>query len=317
MNEIKLEYYQNELFNELKVPYNLFKVFLNININNNNNFDYLKNDYINTLHVKSINKPIIVIIHGFASGLATFINIYQKLYDIYDVYAIDLIGYGLSSKPIFTDDYILSENIFIDAIEAWRIKLNLKSITICAHSFGSFISINYYNKYPDNVKSLILIEPWNFSEHKSNNNSFVQKIPKFNFIYLLKFLQPFSYYLMFIISYDICKKISKNLINKYNVFNYLYYLNITSTADNGFFSIIDNYLYPKKPIKIFNNDLPINIIYGKNTWLDVNSGMQFAHNRNNNTKVFIIPNASHQVYAEQFEEFISIIIDLKVSCECP
>ena len=43
MNEKLLEYYQNELFNELTVPYNIFKVFLNIN---NNNFDYIKEEYI-------------------------------------------------------------------------------------------------------------------------------------------------------------------------------------------------------------------------------------------------------------------------------
>jgi pimeloyl-ACP methyl ester carboxylesterase len=295
MNLIKLEYYQNELLQELKIPYTISKVFLD------------NNDYINTLHIKSINKPIIVIIHGFASGLATFVNVYEKLYNIYDIYAIDLIGYGLSSKPIFSNDYILSETLFIDSIEAWRIKLNLKSIIICAHSFGCYISINYYNKYPDNVKALILVEPWNFSEHRINSYSI---IPMFNFINLLKILEPISYYLMFIISYNICKNISKNLINKYNIFNYLYYLNITSTADIGFFSIIDNFYYPKKPLQINNSELPLFIIYGKNTWLDIKSGIQFLQNRNKHTKLYIIPNAAHQVYAEQLHEFTSIINNL-------
>jgi abhydrolase domain-containing protein 5 len=298
MNQIKLEYYQNELLQELKIPYTISKVFLDNN-----------NDYINTLHIKSINKPIIIIIHGFASGLATFANVYEKLYNIYDIYAIDLIGYGLSSKPIFSNDYILSETLFIDSIEAWRIKLNLKSIIICAHSFGCYISVNYYNKYPDNVKSLILVEPWNFSEHRINSYSI---IPIFNFINLLKILEPISYYLMFIISYNICKNISKNLINKYNIFNYLYYLNITSTADIGFFSIIDNFYYPKKPLQINNSELPLFIIYGKNTWLDIKSGIQFLQNRNKHTKLYIIPNAAHQVYAEQLQEFTSIIIDLRI-----
>jgi pimeloyl-ACP methyl ester carboxylesterase len=298
MNQIKLEYYQNELLQELKIPYTISKVFLDNN-----------NDYINTLHIKSINKPIIIIIHGFASGLATFVNVYEKLYNIYDIYAIDLIGYGLSSKPIFSNDYILSETLFIDSIEAWRIKLNLKSIIICAHSFGCYISVNYYNKYPDNVKSLILVEPWNFSEHRINSYSI---IPMFNFINLLKILEPISYYLMFIISYNICKNISKNLINKYNIFNYLYYLNIISTADIGFFSIIDNFYYPKKPLQINNSELPLFIIYGKNTWLDIKSGIQFLQNRNKHTKLYIIPNAAHQVYAEQLQEFTSIINNLRI-----
>ena len=299
MKLIKLEYYQNELLNELTIPYKNYKVFLN------------KDHYINTLHIKSINKPIIVIIHGFASGLATFISVYEKLYNIYDIYAIDLIGYGLSSKPIFTNDYILSENIFVDAIEEWRKKLNLKSIIICAHSFGCYISTNYYNKYPNNVKALILVEPWNFSDNRLNCYSIIQKLPIFNFINLLKVLHPISYYFMFIICYYICSKLSRHLKNKTNIFNYLYYLNISSTADIGFFSIIDNYFYPKQPIQINNPDLPLFIIYGEDTWLDIKSGIKFAYNRNKKTKLFIIPNASHEVYVEQLDKFISIIIDLK------
>lgn len=305
MNKIYLEYYQNELLNELKIPYKISKVFLN------------NNEYINTLHIKSIDKPIIVIIHGFASGLATFINIYEKLYNIYDIYAIDLIGYGLSSKPIFTDNNILSENIFIDAIEAWRIKLNLKSIIICAHSFGCYVSTNYYNKYPDNVKALILAEPWSFSDNRLNNYSLIQKIPIVNFINLLKILKPISYYIMFIITINICSKISKHLKNKNNIFNYLYYLNINSTADIGFFSIVDNFCYPKKPIEINNPDLPLFIIYGQNTWLDIKSGIKFAYNRNKKTKLFIIPDATHEVYTEQLEKYTSIIIDLKTFIKDP
>ena len=305
MNQIKLEYYQNELLKELKIPYTISKVFLDNNDNDNDN------NYINTLHIKSIDRPILVIIHGFASGLATFVSVYEKLYNIYDIYAIDLIGYGLSSKPIFSNDYILSETLFIDSIEAWRIKLNLKSIIICAHSFGCYVSTNYYNKYPDNVKALILVEPWNFSDNRINNYSIIQKLPIFNFINLLKTFQPISYYFMFIISYYICSKISKHLKNKNNIFNYIYYLNISSTADIGFFSIIDNYFYPKKPLQINNPDLPLFIIYGKETWLDIKSGIKFAYNRNKNTKLYIIPNAAHEVFVEQLHEFTSIIINLR------
>jgi pimeloyl-ACP methyl ester carboxylesterase len=300
MNQIKLEYYQNELLKELKIPYTISKVYLDNN-----------NDYINTLHIKSIDRPILVIIHGFASGLATFVSVYEKLYNIYDIYAIDLIGYGLSSKPIFSNDYILSETLFIDSIEAWRIKLNLKSIIICAHSFGCYVSTNYYNKYPDNVKALILVEPWNFSDNRINNYSIIQKLPIFNFINLLKTFQPISYYFMFIISYYICSKISKHLKNKNNIFNYIYYLNISSTADIGFFSIIDNYFYPKKPLQINNPDLPLFIIYGEETWLDIKSGIKFAYNRNKHTKLYILPNAAHEVFVEQLHEFTSIIINLR------
>jgi pimeloyl-ACP methyl ester carboxylesterase len=283
-----LEYYQNKLLNTLNIPYNIFKI---------------KN--INTLHIKSnnINAPIIVIIHGFASGLATFVKLYKKLYKKYEIYAIDLIGYGLSTKIIFSNNNIISENIFIDSIEEWRKELNLKSIILCGHSFGCYLIINYYNKYSLNVKSLILIEPWNFSDKRENK--LIYKLPAINFIKFLKFLKPLSYYLMYLLSFDICKNISINLKN--DIFNYLYYINISSTGEQGFFSIIESFFYPIKPLKIKDNNIKIKIIYGENTWLDIVSGIEFYKKRKRNTQLFIIKNCAHQLYGEQLDNLIKII----------
>jgi pimeloyl-ACP methyl ester carboxylesterase len=63
-------------------------------------------------------------------------------------------------------NYYLNQNLLmiifylkIFSLIQWKHgELNLKLIILCAHSFECYISINYYNKYLNNVKSLILVE---------------------------------------------------------------------------------------------------------------------------------------------------------------
>jgi pimeloyl-ACP methyl ester carboxylesterase len=48
---------------------------------------------------------------------------------------------------------------YIDALEEWRKKLGLKEFILAGHSFGGYISILYFEKYPVRVKQLILLSP--------------------------------------------------------------------------------------------------------------------------------------------------------------
>lgn len=42
-----------------------------------------------------------VLIHGFGGSSLTFYKMLKKLQEFYHVFCIDLIGMGLSSRPIF------------------------------------------------------------------------------------------------------------------------------------------------------------------------------------------------------------------------
>jgi pimeloyl-ACP methyl ester carboxylesterase len=57
------------------------------------------------------------------------------------VYAIDLLGFGRSSRPkvLFApDDPVSVESFFVDSMEQWRQKLNLESFSLVGHSFGGY-----------------------------------------------------------------------------------------------------------------------------------------------------------------------------------
>ncbi|EGV66673.1 hypothetical protein PSN45_002712 [Yamadazyma tenuis] len=109
----------------------------------------------------------IVLIHGYAASLGLFFSNFDALSSIpgVRVHAIDLLGFGFSSRPDFpsfksdtVEDVMKVEDWFIDSIEEWRAKRNITNFVLMGHSFGGYLSSCYalkYNKPQENGKNLI------------------------------------------------------------------------------------------------------------------------------------------------------------------
>lgn len=98
----------------------------------------------------------IVLVHGYAASLGLFIDNFDSLSSIpgIKIHAIDLLGFGLSSRPKFPnfksntkEDIYKIEDWFIDAMEEWRIKRNINRFVLIGHSFGGYLSSAYVMKY--------------------------------------------------------------------------------------------------------------------------------------------------------------------------
>jgi len=86
------------------------------------------------------------------------INIVES--ENFNVYLIDLLGMGLSSRPEYkwettntTIDY------FVDSLEEWRKALDLKTFSLGGHSFGGYMACQYVRKYQKYVTNLLLLSP--------------------------------------------------------------------------------------------------------------------------------------------------------------
>jgi len=108
--------------------------------------------------------PPLVLLHGYMNGALYF---YRNLLGLASVssavHALDLLGWGLSSRPPFqlTDDTStqLAEDFFVESLEAWRNYHNIPKMILGGHSMGGYISIAYAEKYPSRVERLILLSP--------------------------------------------------------------------------------------------------------------------------------------------------------------
>jgi cardiolipin-specific phospholipase len=118
---------------------------------------------INTIVAKANNNddhPKIVLLHGLWAGAGIWHRLLQPLSTRFDVYAIDLPGFGRSFTPAFHGkNYRAAMDWWLGHIEAWREAAGIETFTIVAHSLGSIIASEYSLRYPKRVHRLFLIAP--------------------------------------------------------------------------------------------------------------------------------------------------------------
>jgi len=129
-------------FDELNYPYTVKKAALSDNV---------------TLAYVDEGKgdQVIIFVHGLGSYLPAWKKNIEDLKQYYRCIAIDLPGYGKSSKEIHsgTMDY------YAEVIRQLMDKLDLKKAVIAGHSMGGQIAIVMALKYPEYVDKLILVSP--------------------------------------------------------------------------------------------------------------------------------------------------------------
>ena len=128
------------------------------------------------------------------NGGAYFYRNFLRLSEYFPkIYALDQLGWGLSSRPSFSkyfsntesmlsrrandensrssktiDSYAsketrtlvrVAESFFVESLEAWRKAMDIDSMVLAGHSMGGLIAVAYAEKYPKRVHQLILISP--------------------------------------------------------------------------------------------------------------------------------------------------------------
>lgn len=95
----------------------------------------------------------IMLIHGIGGYIEGWADTPALISKLHKVVIVDLVGHGLSDKP----DINYSIDMFTEFIVSFMNVLNIKNTVLVGHSLGGAICINLAIKYPDRVKSLILV----------------------------------------------------------------------------------------------------------------------------------------------------------------
>jgi cardiolipin-specific phospholipase len=111
----------------------------------------------------------LVLLHGYGAGKAFFYKNLDAMSKVpgWTIHALDLLGYGRSSRPRFRIPHSLSkmegiertEDFFVDSLEKWRQERGIDKFTLVAHSLGAYVGTAYATRYPENVDKFLLVSP--------------------------------------------------------------------------------------------------------------------------------------------------------------
>lgn len=100
----------------------------------------------------------IIFVHGLGSYLKAWAKNVADLSNHFRCIAIDLPGYGKSSKGL----YPCTMEFYADVLSQFIDRMKLERVTIAGHSMGGQIGMVMALKYPQQVKRLILASPAGF-----------------------------------------------------------------------------------------------------------------------------------------------------------
>ena len=106
--------------------------------------------------------PSLLLLHGDCASTLSFIELIQGLNEEYDLYLIDLPGFGRShlmegDSLDATTNSTCAISFNVNFVAAFVRHYNLEKITLLGHSWGAFLAIHYGSRFP--VDRLILLSP--------------------------------------------------------------------------------------------------------------------------------------------------------------
>ena len=96
----------------------------------------------------------LVLVHGLGSSALDFVWLMPALARQHRVYALDLLGYGGSSKPDVDYSVGLQSGVLRQFVDTLR----LQQIDLAGFSMGGWISLEFAAQSPDRVRRLILLD---------------------------------------------------------------------------------------------------------------------------------------------------------------
>ncbi len=98
--------------------------------------------------------PALLMIHGMFGSSYDFINLAARLGRSYQVFALDLIGFGLSAKSPELD---FSKKNMAGLAAAFMARQGFSSYFVLGHSMGGEVALHMALAWPDQITDLILI----------------------------------------------------------------------------------------------------------------------------------------------------------------
>lgn len=278
----------------------------------------------------------LVLLHGYANGAMYYYRNLVGLRRFFGtVYSLDMLGWGLSSRPAFrTKENTVesAEDVFVESLEAWRAAHDIDRMVLGGHSFGGYVSVAYCERYPERVERLILISPVGVPHHEDE-----LELPREaglrwrTMLWTIKRawksgLTPGS------VLRSLPESRGRAMIRRYldgripairaedekvHLTEYLYDNSaLPASAERALNRVLKPVAFARKPLAPRIPRLKVDkvaFVYGAQDWMDPSGGLDVQERCSSSTnapdvEVYAVRNAGHLMMLENWEEFNSAVI---------
>jgi pimeloyl-ACP methyl ester carboxylesterase len=250
----------------------------------------------------------IIFIHGLGSYLRAWDKNIPELSKKYRCIAIDLPGYGKSSKEI----HPASMEFYADVVAEFINKLKLKNVTLAGHSMGGQISMVFSLKYPEMLKNLILVDPAGFEAFNEGEKQWFRDVMTVNAVKLtpvqtIRANLILNFYDMpedaeFMITDRIALRDAKD----FEKYCYTVAKSVHGMVDQPVINLIDRINVPTLIVFGENDNLiPNPYLHGGKTE-DI---AKIGHEKIKGSKLVMIPECGHFAQYEKYQEFNNAVLD--------
>ena len=251
----------------------------------------------------------LIFVHGLATYLPSWQRNIAQLKNYYRCIAIDLPGYGRSSKGA----YPATISFYAETISQLVEKLGLGKVIMVGHSMGAQVSMAVALQFPQKVESLILAAPAGFEIFNEKEAIWLKSIFKPEAVAAASPQQiRFNYSLNF---YKMPADVEFMIQDRVNMAAAKDFMLYCKTISKGVSGMLDEPVFEQ----LRNIEQPVMVIYGDNDALIPNPILhktvttaniaKKGHGQLPNSQLKMIPECGHFVPFEKPDIFNKIIVE--------
>lgn len=286
--------------------------------------------HIHTIEAGMTNKQKVVLVHGYGATGVFYYKLINHLRHDFHVFAIDLYGFGQSSRPeIKSFDYDPLCDFFLKPFEDWRNSSGIQDFVLVAHSLGAYLMTQYMRIFKPPVKMLYLVSPAGFTlktvdeikdRFKQYVSGFKMLTIKFSF-YLMEDLRLSPFHMMFINRDQAIMNYFKHdrmhmsdtecgLFTEY----FKGILDLPACGEKALGTFLFYGCYSKRPLcetlkKIRDDICNVRIFYGDADWMDFEHAIDCNERMHIRYDIQMVPNAGHQIILQNPQFLSRVLID--------
>jgi pimeloyl-ACP methyl ester carboxylesterase len=269
---------------------------------------YIKVKNYNIAYIdEGSSNDVLLFIHGLGSHLKAWERNIPELKKQFRCIAVDLPGYGKSSKQIHSGEV----SFYTEVVSGLIKKLKLNNVTLVGHSMGGQISISFALNYKDQISNLVLVAPAGFETFTMADIELIKKLVSPEIIYKTSDQQVrLNYQINF---YKMPLEAESMITERIAIKNDKDFFNHCSVVSNSLFGLLNAPVYNRlKEITI-----PTMVLFGLEDSLIPNRSLHRLTTKEvaeagatqiKNSKLVLIEKCGHFLQYEKPDKFNSEII---------